>query len=189
VVARVVALCSRSSLEPIRTHVVWAPYGTNLALSTCIPLAACLAHPLTHFLGVVTTYNLLCTLSLALAGWAAFLLCHYACGRFWPAFLGACAFAFSPFVLGELRTHLCLLLVFPVPLGLYLVARRFAGEIGAKKFIVLFALTLAVQFWLFIEVFATATVFGALLFGLLFLEFQNEPKRRFVAILPSIFFA
>jgi hypothetical protein len=176
-------------LNPFVTHVVWAPHGTNLAWSTCIPLAALLAYPLTHFFGIVATYNLLCALSLALAGWAAFLLCHYARGWFWPAFLGGCVFAFSPFMLTELRAHLCLLLVFPVPLGAYLVARRFAGEISARKFTGLFALTLAAQFWLFVEVFATATVFGALLFGLLLLWFQDEPKRRLVAILPPIFFA
>ena len=176
-------------LNPFEPHVVWAPHGTNLAWSTCFPLAALFAYPLIHFFGIVATYNLLCALSLALAGWAAFLLCHYARGWFWPAFLGGCVFGFSPLMLTHLRAHLMMLLIFPVPLGAYLVARRFAGQISARKFIGLFALTLAAQFWLFVEVFATATVFGALLFGLLLLWFQDEPRRRLVAILPSVFFA
>ena len=176
-------------LNPFMPHVLWAPQGTNLAWSTCFPLAAFLAYPLTHFFGIVATYNLLCALSLALAGWAAFLLCHYARGWFWPAFLGGCVFGFSPFMLTHLRAHLMMLLIFPVPLGAYLVARRFAGEISARKFIALFALTLAAQFWLFVEVFATATVFGALLFGLLLLWFEDEPRHRLVAILPTVFFA
>ena len=59
-------------LNPFMPHVLWAPQGTNLAWSTCFPLAAFLAYPLTHFFGIVATYNLLCALSLALAGWAAF---------------------------------------------------------------------------------------------------------------------
>jgi hypothetical protein len=53
--------------------------------------------PVTHFFGPILPYNILSIASPPLAAWTAFVLCRYACGRFWPALLGGYIFGFSSY--------------------------------------------------------------------------------------------
>ena len=75
-------------------------------------------------LGSVAAWNVLCLISLALAAWCAFILCRHLCNAFLPALDRRILFGFSPYMLGHLLGHLSLILVFPVPLGVYLVILR-----------------------------------------------------------------
>jgi hypothetical protein len=59
-------------LDPLITHLVWAPVGSNLAKATGIPSAATPAMPVTLAFGPVVTYNLLAVLAPALSAWTAF---------------------------------------------------------------------------------------------------------------------
>src|SRR5690349_15796206 len=82
-------------LNPFLTGVIWRPTGVNLAWTANMPLAAWLLYPVTRGFGPIVSYNLLCLLSPALAGWGAFALCRYLAGGWRPAILGGLLFAFS----------------------------------------------------------------------------------------------
>lgn len=164
-------------LNPFITHALWAPGNFNLAWTTCIPLAGVITIPLTRTLGPVVSYNLLCLLAPALASWTAFILCRYITRTYWPSLLGGYIFGFSSYMLGQMLGHLHLLLVFPVPLAVYLVVRRLAADIRTTTFAILLALVLVAQFLLTIEIFATMTTFGAMVIALA-ISFASEDARR-----------
>ncbi len=163
-------------LNPFITHALWAPGNFNLAWTTCIPLAGVIAIPLTRTLGPLVSYNLLCLLAPALASWSAFILCRYITKTYWPSLLGGYIFGFSSYMLGQMLGHLHLLLVFPVPLAVYLVVRRLAADIRPTTFAILLALVLVAQFLLTMEIFATMTMFGAMAIALA-ISFTSEDAR------------
>lgn|GEM_PF-170171 len=149
-------------LNPLLTNAIWAPSGSNLAWSTTIALASLLASPFTLTFGPIATYNILCLISLPTDAFCAFLLCRYITRDYAAALLGGYIFGFSAFMLGQLTSgHLHMILVFSVPLCVYLVLRRMAGEISSRKFVLLLSLMLSVEFLLSPEIFATMTMFGA----------------------------
>jgi hypothetical protein len=155
-------------LNPMLTYALWAPHGLNLAWQTCIPLACLFVSPLTLALGPVASFNLLCLLSFPLSAWCAFILCRYLTQNYWISLLGGYVFGFSAYMVGQLTFgHLSLLLIFPVPLALYLAARRLNGATTARRFALILAGLLVTQFLLSIEIFATMTIFAgfAWLFG------------------------
>lgn len=144
------------------THLVWAPAGFNLASMTSIPVLALIAYPLTRTVGLVPAYNAIALMAPVSAALCAFALCRYLTRRFWPSILGGYVFGFSAYMLGQLLGHLCLAMVFAIPLMALLGAARLNGDLGRLWFVILLALTLAVQFLVDMEVFATAIVFGAI---------------------------
>jgi len=152
--------------DPFIARVASAPEGLDLSWATAIPGPSILAFPLTWTLGPVVTYNILAILAPALAGWTAFLLARYLTKRFWPALVAGYLFGFSTYEIGQSTGHLNLTLVFLVPVCGYLVMRRFAGELGRKRFIVLLAAALAFQFWTSTEVFSMLLIVS-LIFGVL----------------------
>jgi hypothetical protein len=168
------------------TGLLWAPVGFNLAWTTGIPLAGLAAAPITARFGPVVAYNVLCLLSPALAGWTAFLLCRRIAGRFWPALIGGYIFGFSAFMIAEIRAHLLLVLIFPVPLAVLIVLRRLDEEISATRFILWMALALAAAFMLSLEMFATMTFFGAIALALAAMLTSGETRRRIYALLPQL---
>jgi len=173
-------------LNPFVTNLLWAPGGFNLTWTTGIPLAGMVAAPITARFGPVVAYNLLCLLSPALAAWTAFMLCRRIASRFWPALVGGYIFGFSAYTLAEIRAHLLLILIFPVPLAIILVLRRLEAEIRAATFVALMALLLAASFLLSIELFATMTFFGAIALALAAMLCPDENRRRIYALLPQL---
>ena len=120
-------------VNPFLTSVIWAPSGVNLAWTANMPLAAWLVYPVTRGFGPIVSYNLLCLLSPALAGWSAFVLCRYVCGGWRPAMLGGLLFAFSPYVLSRMLGNMDLTLICPVPLGVYVTLRRYRRQPGRAR--------------------------------------------------------
>lgn len=148
-------------LNPFVTKMVWAPSGFNLTWATSIPLPALLAAPLTDAWGPIVTWNILCLVAPALAAWCSFIACRYVSASFFPALIGGYIFGFSPYMLGELLGHLSLILVFPVPLILYLVLLRLDQRLSRAAFVGLVAILAWVQFLCSNEVLATAVLMGA----------------------------
>ena len=173
-------------LNPFVTDLVWAPGGFNLTWTTGIPLAGFIAAPITARFGPIVAYNLLCLLCPALAAWTAFLLCRRITTRFWPSIAGGYIFGFSAYMLAEIRAHLLLILIFPVPLAALLVLRRLDDEIRATSFVALMALTLAAAFMLSLEMFATMTLFGAIALALAVALGSEELRRRIYALIPQL---
>jgi hypothetical protein len=167
-------------LNPLLPTVIWAPGGINLAWIPGAPLAALIAIPATSAFGPVATGNLLFILSPALSAWTTFLLCRRISSSYWSAFVGGYIFAFSAYMLGQMRGHLHQVLVFPVPLAVYLVVRRYQGDIRTRSFIIAIGLTLAAEFLFAFEVFATMTIFGLIAITLLLAISPDDVRRRTV---------
>jgi hypothetical protein len=145
-------------LNPFFSHMIRAPAGTSLAWVTAIPPIALLAAPLTLTAGPIITFNLLVYLAPPLAAWAAFVLCRRMTRKFWPSLVGGAVFGFSAYEMnhiaaGQLNLTYSLLL----PLLAYLVVLWRENAIGTRAFVVLAGLTMAVQFYLFLETFADLT--------------------------------
>ncbi len=175
-------------LNPFVTNLLWAPGGFNLTWTTGLPLAGIIAAPITARFGPVVAYNLLCLSAPALAAWTAFMLSRRITARFWPSLLGGYIFGFSAYMLAEIRAHLLLILIFPIPLAVILVLRRLEAEIRATTFVAMMALLLAASFLLSIEMFATMTLFGALALALASMLSSDESRRRIYALLPQLAF-
>ena len=168
-------------VNPFLTSVIWAPSGVNLAWTANMPLAAWLVYPITRVCGPIVSYNLLCLLSPALAGWSAFVLCHYVVRSGWPAMLGGLLFAFSPYVLSRMLGNMDLTLVWPIPLAAYVTLRRIDGNLGTRGFVAALAILVAAQFLSFAEIVASATLFGAIALLLAAPAMAPHERRRLFA--------
>ena len=149
-----------AGLDPFTARAIWAPHGIDLAWVTSVPGPALAAWPITALFGPVVASNVWALLAPALAAWAAYLVCRRVTGRLWPAIAGGYLFGFSTYMAGQMRGHMNLFLVFPVPLAVYLVLRRMDGSLGRGAFVGLMAATLVGQFTISTEVFASSVVFG-----------------------------
>jgi hypothetical protein len=146
------------ALNPLYSHQIAAPAGHSLAWVTTVPPLALLATPLTLLAGPVVSFNILAAIALPVSGWAAFLLCRRLTGQFWPALVGGAVFGFSAYEMnhggaGQLNLVYCLLL----PILAYLVVVWREGGISSRTFVILAGLTMALQFYLFLETFADMT--------------------------------
>jgi hypothetical protein len=165
-------------LNPLfTTHYVWAPGGVNLAWVTTLPGPSFVLTPVTLIWGGLASDNLILWLAPALAGWACYLLCNQFTSRFGPAFAGGAIFGFSSYVGHHMRGHVNLLLMFCVPIAVYLVVRRVRGRIGSRALVLLLALTLLGQFSISTEIFVTMTLFGGAAL-VLALVFASKDVRR-----------
>jgi hypothetical protein len=135
----------------------------NLTWVTSLAGPSVLLSPITVLAGPLVSENLLFVLAPALAAWAAYLVCVRLTGRFLPALMGGYLFGFSTYMVGQMQGHLNLVLVFPVPLVLYLVIRRLQGDLRRWTFVALLGATLVLLFSISTEVFATMTLIGAAL--------------------------
>ncbi len=150
-----------TGLNPFLPQVVWPPVGYNLAWTTSTPGPALALAPITWLFGPVVSYNIFFLLCPATAAFSAFLLCRELTGRFWPSTLGGYLFGFSQYVLAHMLAHVCLLVIFPVPLAVYFTLMRIDGRIGRAVFVVVLALVLWFEFLSSAEIFASATIFAA----------------------------
>jgi hypothetical protein len=174
-------------LNPFITDIVWAPSGINLAWTTFVPLPAWISFPLQLTVGEPAAYNIIVTFAMPLAAFAAFLLCARVSGKFWPSMLGGYIFGFSPYILGEMLGHLCLIAIFPVPLIALAALKRLDGAISARRFAVTLAALLVAEFLCSVELFATVTLVGGFALLLAMMLFAGEMRARlFGLISPTI---
>ncbi len=154
-------------VNPIYTHAVWAPTGYNLAWATSIGAPSLAVAPITLALGPVAAYNVLALLAPALTAWAGYLLCIHLTRAWWPSIAGGYVLGFSTYAIGHMAVgHLNLTLYFIPPLLVLLGLKFLDGSLRAPWFVVLFTSALVFQFMTSTEVFATATMCGAIALGL-----------------------
>ncbi len=170
-------------LNPFVSDWVWAPLGSNLAWTAIVPLLAWISIPLQLTVGEPATYNLIVILTLPLAAFSAFLLCRRVTGAFWPSILGGYIFGFSPYMLGQALEHLVLIAVFPVPLIALATLKRLDGDISGRRFAILLAALLVVQFLCFPEIFATAIVVGGFALLLAIALFDGDLRARLLGLI------
>ncbi len=176
-------------LNPLITHALWAPAGYNLVWGTDIPGPILLFFPITRIFGAVVSYNLLCLLAPAANAASGFLLCRYACERFWPALVGGYIFGFSPYVICHMLGHLVLILIFLIPFAAYITLLRLKTRIGRPGFVTALFLVLLFQFLSSTEIFATATVLGGSALILAYMLADGESRTNLISVAKEAAFA
>ena len=165
-------------LNPLFTSYLIHPDGANL-MWTIPPGFGLLLWPLTATVGVVPTYNLLATLSLAASAWCAQLaLRRFAPGELGP-FVGALFYGFSPYMTAHSTAHAMLTVAVLPPLLLLLVHEAFVRQrwpvwgtgIGLGALI-------AFQLSTFLELVAGGAVAGALLLIALVIAYRRTLRAR-----------
>jgi hypothetical protein len=166
-------------LDPLYSHEIGGVVGHSLAWVTTVPPLALLATPITLVAGPVVSFTLLTAIALPVSAWAAFVLCRRLTGQFWPALAGGAVFGFSAYEMnhdaaGQLNLTYSLLL----PLLAYLILVWRDGSIGTRTFVILAGLTMALQFYLFLETFAdlTAILAVSLLVGFALAGRDGRPR-------------
>jgi len=127
---------------PLSTTLIFYPLGVDIWYASSIVPAVLTVLPLIGLAGLVTAYNVMIIGSLALAGYATFLLVRRVTGQTGPAFIGGLVFAFSPYHMAHALEHV-FLLASGVLLPLYVLVLIRAFEDGSRFTIVLAALLLA----------------------------------------------
>ena len=181
--------------NPLYTNFMWAPRGFNLTGSTAVFGAAFLSLPLTTLFGPVASYNTVMILLPALAAFSMFILLKHIIElntaelaavenpmRLFPAIIGGYIFGFSSYMINQMSSHMHLVLVFLIPLMVYLFLLKIENRITNLKFISLFAVMLILQFLFSLEIFATFTFFGfisLIIFHLIYNKnkFRNANKK------------
>ncbi len=162
-------------LDPFHVQLVWQPGGVDLAWITSVPFLALLAAPVTFNFGPLVSYNLLTIAAPCLAACSAYALCLYISHRPLAAFCGGLVFGFSSYEMAESLAHLNLAFSTFVPLLLLIILLRLDNRLRCVPAALLFALILAAQFYISIEIAATSLFFGALAWVL---AFALCPARR-----------
>jgi hypothetical protein len=163
--------------DPFDASVVWAPHGLDLSWATSVPIASLLLTPLTATAGPVVTYNVAMLAAPALSAWSAYLLARWLTKSFWPSLVAGWLFGFSAYEIGQMVSHLHLVLTMFVPLCVLLTLRHLHREITNRRFAVLLALALTGQFLSSTEVFITLLIVGAI-FVVSFVLFEQEMRSR-----------
>jgi hypothetical protein len=163
--------------DPLYTHKLFPPNGTSLAWSAFDPAGGLAMYPIRALFGSLVATNTLLVLGSALACWGAYLVCHRVTGAFWPSLVGGYLFGFSEYMVGQLHGHVNLVLIFPVPIAVYLVVRLVEGSLGRVAFLVLMTLTLVTLFLFSTELFATAALFGAVAFVIAMVAARKSWRR------------
>ena len=163
-------------LNPIVTHVIYAPGGMNLAAGTSIPGAALAAAPLTAVAGPVVAYNLLSLLAPVLGAWLAYRLCLYVTRSQLASAVGGYLYGFSSYGLAQTAGHLHLAFTFCAPAAALLTLKRLDGRITARRYVALLALVLVFQLLVSSEMALTLCLVGAV--ALVCGWFAAEPSRR-----------
>jgi hypothetical protein len=170
-------------VNPFLTKLLWAPQGFDLAWATFIPLPSWFAMPLLRTIGSSAAYNILCMLAPPLAALTAYMLCRRITAAFWASLLGGYIFGFSPYMLGQILSHLHLVTAFPVPLVVLAGLRRLDEDISAKRFATELAMLLVAQFLCSVELFATLTLVGGFALLLAIVLFPGETRARLVQLI------
>ncbi len=145
-------------LNPIVSHVVWAPVGVNLAWTTSVAGIALPLSPVTLLFGPVVAYNVAAIALPALAATTGYLLCRRITRHTVGSLLGGAFFGFSPYMAGHEEGHLHMSSVFLLPLLAILVLDRLNGKGTPQSFAVRFGLLIAWQLLLSTEVVLTASL-------------------------------
>ncbi len=170
-------------LNPFITEKMWDAHGYNLTWQTSLPGLSLLALPITATAGVIVAYNSWVILSFTLTAWTTFILCHHLTRQVWASLVGGYLFGFSGYMLAQATGHIHLIVLFPLPIIIYLAALRYEGRISRNRYLALAPLPLLLLFLISVEEFALITIFAYLALGLYML---NDANRRRQTLLLAI---
>jgi hypothetical protein len=163
-------------MDPLFTNLVWHQSGIDLVWTTCIPALALLGLPVTLLGGPVLAYNVLTLLAPVLSAVSAYALCLYITKRPSAALLGGLCFGFSTYEMSEAVAHLNLDFNAAVPCLALVILARLDNLLRRDAAVGLAGGLLALQFYVSVEVAATALLFGGICWVLA--VFLLEDRRR-----------
>ena len=166
----------KNELNLFLTNYIWYPSGFNLAWAGAMPSLALLGFPITKFFGAIVSYNILALSVYPLAAWNTYILAHYLTRNYLASLLAGYSFGFSSYILGQSLAHIVLSFVCLIPITILLSLKRFRGEIKRGAFIALLAISIALEFGIYMEVAATATFFATAYFAIFY--FFNAEHRQ-----------
>jgi hypothetical protein len=169
-------------LNPFVTRAIWAPSGVNLGWATDFPLATVLLYPVTRLYGPIVACNALHLIAPPLAGWSVFVLYRSLVRRFWPAWIGGCVFAFSPYMLCAMVDSIYLALVFPLPIVIWAALRYMRAEMNAPHFVITLVALLTAQFLMSPEIYASAALMAAIAVSLAYRMASIKEKPNWVSL-------
>jgi hypothetical protein len=166
-------------LDPLFTHFLNQPTGTDILWSTPTALVVTLLWPVTALFGATVTYNAVMTLSLALASFFAFLVIRrWVPGGVVAAAVGGLLYGFSPYMTGQLIGHYNLVLsgVTP-PLALMLADEILIRQRRRPRTLGLLAALLAVvQFFIAQEIVLTEAIVALVLAAILAITHRDAVR-------------
>jgi hypothetical protein len=115
--------------NPYHTDLVYYPDGASLYFHTLVLSAGLAGIPL-QLLGfnLIATYNLVLLSTFVLAGYGAFLLCHYLTRHVWASVVGGFVFAFSPYHFAHLFGHMNLASLQWIPFYVLVLLKAIDGS-------------------------------------------------------------
>jgi len=147
-------------MNPLYTNLVWQPAGLHLVWTTCVPLLALVAAPVTLLWGPVPAYNLMTLAAPVLSAGSAYLLSLRLTHRPAPSVIAGYLFGFSTYEMSETLAHLNLDLNFLVPLVALAILERLQNRLSRMQFAAVTTLLLVAQFYMSVEIFATTIFFA-----------------------------
>lgn len=144
----------------LHTNLVWQPEGLQIFWTTCVPLLALAAAPITLFWGPAPAYNLLILSAPVLSAGTAYLLALRLTHRRLAALIAGYLFGFSTYEMSETLAHLNLAWNFLLPLVALATLERLQDGLSRTRFIVFIVLLLVLQFYISVEIFATLIFFS-----------------------------
>jgi len=167
-------------LNPLVSTALNHPTGINLLWNQPVAIPLAVLWPVTALFGAMVTYNLVMTLSLALASFFAFLVIRRWVPGAVAAAVGGALYGFSPYMTGQLLGHVNLVLsgVTP-PLALMLLdeilvrRRRRPMTLG-----LLTALLAVVQYFISQEVLLTEIMVAAIVILALAITYRHDVRER-----------
>lgn len=179
-------------LDPLYTHFLNQPTGTDILWSTPTALVVTLFWPVTALFGATVTYNLVMTLSLALASFFAFLVIRrWVLGSVVATGVGGLVYGFSPYMTGQLIGHYNLVLsgVTP-PLALMLADEILVRQrLRPRTLGLLAALLAVVQFFVAQEILLTEAIVAVLLSVVLAITHRDAVGAHLAFVMRSMAWA
>jgi hypothetical protein len=154
----------RTGRVPMSTNLIFHPLGVDMWYAPATLPVVLPALPLVRMAGIVFAYNAMMIGSLALAGYAAFLLVRRLTGDPVGAFVGGLVFAFCPYQMAHALEHVFLLVTTPL-LPLYVLCLLRALDEGRRTSLVGAAVALTIATIANIYYLVFLALFTALLVG------------------------
>jgi hypothetical protein len=180
------------ALNPLYTHFLNQPTGTDILWSTPTALVVTVLWPVTALFGTTVTYDLVITLSLALAAFFAYLVIRrWVPGGVVAPAVGGLLYGFSPYMTGQLIGHYNLVLagVTP-PLALMLADEILVRQrLRPRTLGLLAALLAVVQFFIAQEFLLTEVIVGAILAVVLAISHRDVVRAHIPYVARSLAWA
>ncbi|MGA7988130.1 MAG: hypothetical protein WCB51_07005 [Candidatus Dormiibacterota bacterium] len=178
-------------LDPLVSYSMNSPTGFDLLWTQPSAIPVAVLWPVTALFGPVVTYNVVMTLSLALASCFAFLVIRRWVSGVVAAAIGGLVYGFSPYMTGQLLGHVNLVLagVTP-PLALMLLDEIVVRQrLRPRTLGVLTALLAIVQFFIAQEVLLTEIIAAAVVTAVLAVTHRSEVRARSHYVVQSLTYA